>query len=282
MRYASLLLIITLLASPAISDPTDLLSGVFIAHHPPDYTYSTDQDWCAMYYSEYVITDASQQVPRTDYLSSPNEPDTWYILVGFDEDKEWCAAQFGLGNYNEDVFYMQGSDCGICLNNGIETPDQNWPGPNTGIYLVSTSDTWAGNCIPIYYFQGYTYLAYQHSDYTSTIIPITRHPIQGGVLGLANCEVAWAYLQTDFISSQETTTSLERVVAGMVNALSLYQIIARAPCIPITSAIPTPAQVESHQLRRNRGVRSKRSTDSREIPMSFVENPANIIYLVCY
>jgi hypothetical protein len=186
MRNTLLILLLSTIVIPAAADPDELSGGVLIAHHPPSIAYSEDQDWCAAYFTDYAITDASQQVPRTDVVSSHDSPDTWYIIAAFPEDKEWCGVQFGFGPYNEDVFYMRGFSVEYCVDNVISIPYLGWPGPYSGISIVATGASWEGNYLPVCCLHGYTYLAYQHSDYMSTIVPIIPH-MDGGCLCVQNC-----------------------------------------------------------------------------------------------
>jgi formylglycine-generating enzyme required for sulfatase activity len=171
---------------PDITDPNDLSGGVLIAHNPPNYVYSEDNNWCAAYFDNYAIMDAFEQSNRIDNISYGNSPHIWYVIAAFSEDKIWCGTTFGLGNYDTEVFYLIGSNGNQCLDESMTTQTSDWPMPNSGIDITATTTLWEGNYLPIYCFQGYTYLA-ASGDFTPTIIPITEDPSQG-FIGFTNCE----------------------------------------------------------------------------------------------
>ncbi len=169
----------------AEADETDLYGGVLIAHVAPPFDYCFIPP-CDYYELDGGIADASEQDNRHD-SSVDGVFLLWYVVAAFTSDKTWCGVQFGLGDYNSDVFVIDAS--GTCLDGHLEIPIGNWPGPNAGTAVVATHTPWTGNYQPVYWFYGYTYSNY----YGSTVIPLVGDP-NLDFIGLANCEqpsTAW-------------------------------------------------------------------------------------------
>jgi hypothetical protein len=185
-RIFLFLFLICACACSTMADPDNLAGGVLITHYVPPYSpplrYPVP---CYDYDAVLEIDDASQQLCRTDYVSTYQDPAIWYVLAAFHEDKTWCGTQFGLGDYNNFVFYL--IDHGQCLSNSLEIPTAGWPRPNTGISIAATDEMWEGNFRPIYYFRGYAYMAALYGDYTPTLIELTDYPGQN-FMGFGNCE----------------------------------------------------------------------------------------------
>jgi hypothetical protein len=147
-------------AVTANADENDLVSAVFVAHHPPDFVYSAGEDWTAKYYSDFALTslyEVNTFIPDGEFTSTENQA-IWYVLVAFcdGEEKTWGGTQFGLGQFDTNAFYITGG--GICLPGGLEIPSSgSWPGPEEGIAIAATSTNWQGNFEPIHWFSGYQY-----------------------------------------------------------------------------------------------------------------------------
>ncbi len=154
------------------ADPNDLEGGVFIAHHPPGLQYTGGQDWCQRYFEEFALTDCQSQNNRID-IDGDDAGSVWYVIAAWNESKQFCGIQFGLGDYNSNIYEIV--DSGACLDNVLEVPTTNWPGPNEGVAAAATDSIWSGNIVPIYYFAGYAY--------GTGIIPLSVDPSDG------NCRV---------------------------------------------------------------------------------------------
>ncbi len=155
--------------TPVSANVDDLSQGVIIAHYPPDFTYSAGMDWCGEYDNVYSIASCGEQNNRIDGGSTPDNRVVWYIVSGFEEDKQWAGTSFGLGEYTSTLFYF--TAYGPCLADGLETSTGSWPGPNQGTTVVATTSNWEGNFQVVYHFEGYTY--------TSGVLPIGVDPAQG-------------------------------------------------------------------------------------------------------
>jgi hypothetical protein len=187
MRILTIVLALLSVAATALADPTDLSGGVLITHFPPNLMYCYGGDLCTDAYDlHYGINDASEQNNSIQDHGDAGLPLTWYVVAAFNEEKEWCGTEFGLGDYNPYVFYMTNSGY-ACLQDCLEIPTSSWPGPNSGTSIVGTTTPWSGNYRPVYVFQGYTYLA-STGDFTPTIIEVTENPAQN-FMGFGNCEV---------------------------------------------------------------------------------------------
>jgi hypothetical protein len=176
MKKVLLALAMLSLVGSAVADEANLFGGVLIAHHPAGLVYSEGEDWCARYADTYFITDAADQNPQIDQ----NTTSAWYVIAAFHEDKVWCGTQFGLGDYDAYGWYMT-SPGGNCLTNSLEIPTPGWPGPLTGISIAATDVQYAGNFVPVYWFEGYTVPGY------TAQVAITVDPTQD-FIGFGNCE----------------------------------------------------------------------------------------------
>ncbi|MCK4303256.1 MAG: hypothetical protein KAY24_03365 [Candidatus Eisenbacteria sp.] len=182
-RILIALVTVGLAAGIAHADPSNLESGVFIAHYPALLEFSSNpppEGWCQHYLDSYAITACEDQVNRIDTQGGV----VWFVLAAWSESKEWCAVEFGLGSYDAAAFLI--TDHGACFPEaGLELPSDNWPGPNEGTAITVTGDPWLGNLQPVYYFSGYAYSA--------GVIPLAVDP-GANFGGTANCEnppLAW-------------------------------------------------------------------------------------------
>jgi len=151
---------------------SDLNNGSLIVHCPVGVTYSAGLDWCQKYQDEYALTSSEEQHCRLD---SAGETQVWYVIAGWEDPKDVCGFEFGLGAYDPTTFYFQA--WGNCGANGTELPTGGWPGPEQGTTL-GFSDTMSGDLVPIYWFAGYTYSSGQ--------IPLSVN-VDSGVGGFQNC-----------------------------------------------------------------------------------------------
>jgi hypothetical protein len=180
MKKVLLALAMLSLVGSAVADEANLFGGVLIAHHPDGLVYSEGEEWCARYMDTYFITDAADQNPRSDRMSDVVDKDVWFVIAAFHEEKVWCGTQFGLGDFDPYGWYMTSSG-GNCLANSLEIPTAGWPAPMTGISIAATDVQYAGNFVPIYWFEGYTYTG------EPTLVPVTVDPSQD-FIGFGNCE----------------------------------------------------------------------------------------------
>jgi len=171
-----------LLLEPVMADPSDLEGGVFIAHHPSAMQFSSDppqEGWCQHYLDNYAITSCGEQVNRIDTTQGV----IWFVLAAWNEEKEWCGVQFGLGRYNPNTFTF--IDWGPCYpDQGLELPSAGWPGPAEGTSAVTSRSTpWSGNYTPVYFFAGYAY--------AEDTLPLATDP-RGRVGGTVSCQMPCA------------------------------------------------------------------------------------------
>ncbi|MFC1572942.1 right-handed parallel beta-helix repeat-containing protein, partial [Candidatus Eisenbacteria bacterium] len=156
--------------SPCAGDPSDLSGGVFIAHHPPDLSFTNSPWSCQHYIDELAITSCGEQNTRIE--SDTGFGAIWYILAAWPNDKEWTATAFGLGDYDPaSVSFVLWERCcpaGDCL----EVSSSGWPGPSTGTALVAMSGNWNGNYLPVYRFA-------MSEVYAGDVIPLDVNPEQG-------------------------------------------------------------------------------------------------------
>ncbi|MCK4306224.1 MAG: hypothetical protein KAY24_18430 [Candidatus Eisenbacteria sp.] len=155
MKRGFLIVALVFVVGSACADPSDLEGGVFIAHYPAALQFSSDpppEGWCQHYLDNFAIRNCEAQVNRID----TEEGVIWFVLAAWSGDKEWCGTEFGLGNYEENIFLI--CDHGACYpEEGLEIPTDNWPGPNKGTAFVVTGPPWTGNFVAVYYFAGYAY-----------------------------------------------------------------------------------------------------------------------------
>ncbi len=178
MRNLFLLWWICLLIVPSTqADPDDLEGGVLIAHHPPELEYTSGQDWCQRYTDDFSIHSPDSVNHRID-IDGEDAGSVWFVLAAWDESKQFCGAQFGFGWFPEEIFSF--SEYGPCFpNQGLQIPTGNWPGPNEGVSVVVTnSDNWSGNFVPVYYFAGYAY--------SEGLIPLSIN-LENNFGGTGNC-----------------------------------------------------------------------------------------------
>lgn len=185
------------------ADPTNLAGGVLIAHHPAGMVYSIDpptDGWCQTYRDEFAITSAEQQVNRTDTTGAPV---FWFVLSAWFEEKEFCGAEFGLGDYDDAAFdILEWGACGEGFS-PLEIPNGAWPEPNSGISIAVPGEyAWRGNYIPIYYFVGYPYAPGTRVEITLDRRPPPLEPFAGwanclwpSVAASATCLGAFGILQ---------------------------------------------------------------------------------------
>ncbi len=166
---------LSLVTGTALANPETLAGGVMIAHHPAGLAYTSDAiDWCAEY-NNAPLTDSAQQ--NNMITGVAEDAFVWYVVAAFAEDKVWCGTQFGLGDFNADMFYIDGY--GACLDANLEIPTSNWPGPNEGTAVVATTTQWSGNYQAVYWFGGYCY--------GETVVALDVDP-SVGFIGFGNCE----------------------------------------------------------------------------------------------
>jgi hypothetical protein len=158
----------------AYAQPTNLASGVFVAHQPPGIVYSAEWgSWCPNY---VPITSCDQENPHMSIAGGAKG--VWYVLGAFDGDKVWCGTEFGLGNYDNGL--MSITENGQCPTDALIIPSGNWPGPNTGVSVAATATSWSGNFQPVYWFVSYSY----YGD--PMLVQLTANP-GTGFGGFANC-----------------------------------------------------------------------------------------------
>jgi predicted outer membrane repeat protein len=180
MRFrfvASVCLVMFLGGGFVLADSSDLSNGVFIAHALANLQYTSDPPaggWCGAYDEYAAIASCSEQINRID----SEGPVVWYVLAAWTESKEWCGAQFGFGDYDAGDFVIV--DHGACFpSSGLKIPTSGWPGPNEGIALTTTDESWEGNFRPVYWIAGYAY--------GEDVIPLGPNPDLDSA-GWASCE----------------------------------------------------------------------------------------------
>jgi predicted outer membrane repeat protein len=142
--------------------------GVLIVHSPPGIQWSAGADWCQLYNDEHQLTSAGQQNSRIDPIGA--ETSVWFVLAAWEEARRFCGADFGFGGYDPAV--MEFVNAGPCFPDvGLEIPTGNWPGPDEGVAIITTTTAWSGNYVPLYWFAGYSYAAGQ--------IPLSVNPTTG-------------------------------------------------------------------------------------------------------
>ena len=149
-RWCVLLAWMGLQMATASSDPGNLEGGVFLAHHPPGVQYSQGVDWCQAYFESFAIDSCSEQHNRIDLDGNEGQSSIWYVLAAWNEEKEWCGAEFGFGEYDPDAYaFIEWGPCSPGEN--LEIPTENWPGPNEGTAVTTTDTAWSGNFVPVYW-----------------------------------------------------------------------------------------------------------------------------------
>ncbi len=171
------------LVTTAAADPNDLAGGVLITHYVPmgERYYPLGCDG----YMQYArITTCSEQDPTVMLNDFANFIE-WFVLAAWAEDKVFCGAEFGLGEYDPSMLIFL--DHGPCGPDAlwIPTSDPDWPAPNSGIAIAWGRDNSpSGNFVPIYQAACYAYGPY----YGSTSVPLAPDPSQD-FIGFASCEV---------------------------------------------------------------------------------------------
>ena len=152
--------------------------GVLIVHHAPGVQYSLGTSACNDFLGQGGIQNCAQQDNRID--GGGRSASVWFVLAAWNEEKTWCATQFGFGNYDPQAFeFVDWGACGPTGFQEIATPD--WPGPNAGTtILADAGNPWSGNFVPIYWFAGY-------ADDGEAVIPLAENP-QAGFVGWTDCE----------------------------------------------------------------------------------------------
>ena len=155
---------------------TDLSGGVFIAHHPAGLLYSSDppaEGWCAF----NDLTGCADQ-NNDQMMAGADDPIVWYVIAAFLEDSEWCGIEFGL-EYTPYSWLPLGF--GMCVpGEGLEIPGTGWPAPGTGTSVVTTTESWQGNFMPVYWFGGY--------GYYGGLTQLIDNPGSAAAVGFANCD----------------------------------------------------------------------------------------------
>jgi hypothetical protein len=127
MRRAILLSVGLLMIGTAHGDSSNLEGGVLIAHHPAGLQYSAGTDWCQRYVEEFAIDSCSEQHNRIDLDGNEGQSPVWFVLAAWTENKQWCGTEFGLGQYDPDVYAF--TEWGPCSpGENLEIPTENWPG----------------------------------------------------------------------------------------------------------------------------------------------------------
>ncbi len=175
------LALLGLAAGVASADPSNLAGGVLAAHHIPELPYTTDPPgtgWCDEYgmYAIGSLAEVNARIDVTGYA-----PVTWYVIAAWEmEDKEWCGTEFGLGDFYGPAFSF--AEAFPCFpDEGLEIPTANWPGPLEGTAFVTTTQSWMGNWVPVYFFGGYAY------DYQSPQLMALDVDPPTGFIGFGNC-----------------------------------------------------------------------------------------------
>jgi len=153
------LLPLMLMADLISADPTALDDGVLIAHHPPGLEFTSGQDWCDRYEQEFAIDSCEAQHNRIDLDGNQGDGSVWYVLAAWEEAKEWCAVEFGLGAYTAANYPLV--EHGPCGSGALTIPTSGWP-----------------NFVPVYFFAGYAY--------GEDLIPLSVDPAQN-FAGFSNC-----------------------------------------------------------------------------------------------
>ena len=176
----SLFILVVWLASPSIgAEPFDLTGGALIAHYVPEIAFCLGTP-CEEYSANHAIHSAEEQINRIDALGVI--PACWFVLAAWTEEKIWCGAEFGLGDFNPSLFHFDAWYVCYPSGGGLEIPSSGWPGPQEGIAMVVAGPPWQGDYVPLLAFTGYAY-----GNYGTGIIPLASDPMTGFV-GFANCD----------------------------------------------------------------------------------------------
>lgn len=186
MKRVLLALALLGLVASANADPADLAGGVLITHTPAGHIFSPGGDYC-LDYAQYGIASCEEQ--NTNMVSGGTTQHMFfYVVAAFAEDKVWCGTQFGIGDVtgSDNFFYfVAGGDANICLPNALSTTSgAGFPMENEGIAIVATDTPWAGNFLPIYWAECYSY--YAGGDYE---VPLGFYPGDPPLAIFGNCDV---------------------------------------------------------------------------------------------
>ncbi|MCK4304958.1 MAG: hypothetical protein KAY24_12040 [Candidatus Eisenbacteria sp.] len=171
------------IAPSACASLTNLAGGVLIAHYEAQVQFSLDppaEGWCQAY-EPFAISDPTEQVNRVDVATATGI--VWYVLAAWDEEKQWCAVEYGLGEFSQDLFDF--TDWGPCFPSmGIEIPiPSGWPRPDCGTAFVIIDEPWIGACEAVYFFAGYVY-----PEAGPGVIPLSLDPCPSPPFGgTGNC-----------------------------------------------------------------------------------------------
>ncbi len=177
IRCASLALLLAVVATSSANADSDFLhGGVLVPHHPAGLEYSAGEpplggNWCD-YFDSTGTSVCGQINPRVP-ANSGEVSSVWYVLVAWEEPKEWAGVAFGLGEYPDSIYTF--IDWGVCSPcETMEIVQGNWPGSQSGTSVVCASGCWSGNYRPIYYFAGY---GYSIGEIPLEGTPLGDHPV---------------------------------------------------------------------------------------------------------
>ncbi len=185
MPRSAVTFMLALAATAAIADADDLANGVFIAHYVPGFGGPGQPHGCDDYMQQARIETCAEQNETVCFEGSVAYVE-WYVLAAWPEEKEFCAAEFGIGDYDPELVHLIGHN--PCVNDASTIPstDPPWPAPNSGIAIAwDIEDAPTGNFAPVYMFRCYVY----GSAYGTTTIPIVPNPTYHHFLGFADCQV---------------------------------------------------------------------------------------------
>lgn len=137
------------------ADQTDLSNGVLITHAPANFVYSAGMDWVSEYDATYAITSCAEQVNTMPITGAATSPTLFYVIDAWQEDKLFCATEFGISADFDGQFYF--TEYGTCHPSALENSTGGWPGAGEGTAVVAAGIQFTGNYVPAYYFLGYAY-----------------------------------------------------------------------------------------------------------------------------
>ncbi len=149
---------------------SDLSAGMLLVHAPPGLEWTSGQNWCERYNSEFALANLDEQVSRIDPDIAAEEASIWYVIMAWSEPKQVCGLEFGLGEYEPGIFGF--TEWGACASGGLEVPMTDWPDTGRGT-AVAPEEAWEGAISAVYWFTGYSYMEGE--------IPLGVHPTTGAV-----------------------------------------------------------------------------------------------------
>ncbi|MFC1572370.1 FlgD immunoglobulin-like domain containing protein [Candidatus Eisenbacteria bacterium] len=167
-----------LVCSPNPCPAVDLSGGILMVHAPPGLQWSNGLDFCQQYYDEHAISSTAEQITSIEPDTATGESSVWYVIAAWEDIKETCSVQFGLADYDEEIFSFR--EASPCNAGGLEISSSGWPGAGEGT-LVIHENRWWGNYIPVYLFGGYGYYEGE--------IPLGPDETQA-IGGFYNCDTA--------------------------------------------------------------------------------------------